>query len=84
MYSIRKYNLNKFINKTLVYNLNEIESLSLMSKCNLGGICTNSTLGWWGGYLNTNCNKKIFYPNKNLNNDWPCDILTSDMTIVSV
>lgn len=53
---------------------NELDSLWLMSKCKLGGICSNSTFSWWGSYLNTNPNKKVYFPNKWLNKNWPCDI----------
>ncbi len=41
----------------------EIISLFLMSMCNRGGICANSSFSWWGSWLNTNPDKKIFMPN---------------------
>jgi len=31
---------------------NEYDSLYLMSRCGVGGICSNSTFSWWGLYLN--------------------------------
>jgi hypothetical protein len=43
-------------------NEDEIMSLTMMSKCNKGGICANSTFSWWGGYLNPN--RTIIIPNK--------------------
>jgi hypothetical protein len=49
---------------TFVEDENEINSLYLMSLCNLGGICGNSTFAWWGAYLNNNVNKKIYFPNR--------------------
>ena len=41
----------------------ETTSLFLMSMCNRGGICANSSFSWWGSWLNPNPDKKIFMPN---------------------
>ncbi len=35
-----------------VVSENELDSLYLMSKCQLGGVASNSTFSWWGLYLN--------------------------------
>lgn len=40
---------------------NELDSLFIMTRCK-GGICANSTLSWWGAYLNRS--RKIILPSK--------------------
>lgn len=81
---IRRYNLSKFKNKTLVTDLNELQTLGLMVQCAKGGICSNSSLSWWGSYLNPSADKKIYFPGKYLKNDWPCNIFTDDMIVVPI
>ena len=70
-------------NKTIVVE-NELDTLWLMSRCSKGAICGNSTFSWWGAYLNTNPDKKVYMPDKWLNNDWSCDIWPSFATKVSI
>jgi len=56
--------LFKNINSFFVENENEVNSIYLMSMCNVGGICANSSFSWWGSYLNKNPEKDIYFPNK--------------------
>jgi hypothetical protein len=46
----------------LIDNLNELETIYIMSNTKCGGICSNSTLSYWGGFLNNNPNN-IYWPN---------------------
>lgn len=46
----------------VVSGLGTLETLALMSRCELGGICANSTFSWWGGYFNRTVGKVIFFP----------------------
>lgn len=39
---------------------NKLISIQLMSMCGRGGICSNSLISWWGGWLNGN---EIVFPN---------------------
>lgn len=62
-------------NKNVIYvDEDEINSLYLMSYCNIGGIGCNSTFSWWGGYLNQNANKTVIYPKKWYGNNENIDI----------
>jgi hypothetical protein len=45
----------------------EVDSLYLMTQCELGGICPNSSFSWWGAFLNPN--RCITMPNKWFSNN---------------
>jgi hypothetical protein len=75
------FNGNNF---EFVENENELNSLYLMSLCKLGGIAANSSFSWWGGYLNENINKTVFFPNKWINADWDVEIGFTGCKIVSI
>ena len=42
-------------------DLNEIETLALMSLCTNGAICANSTLSWWGAFLGSHAKRSPVY-----------------------
>lgn len=55
-----KSNLN-YSNSTVVEGLEDYEELWAISLCN-HNIMSNSSFSWWGSYLNTNVDKKVFVP----------------------
>ena len=61
-------------NVRYILDLDEIDSLYLMSMCMKGGIGANSSYSWWGGYLNENIDKLVIYPDRWFNTDWEVDI----------
>ena len=48
---------------------NEVIALVQLSKCWIGGICSNSTFSWWGAYLNANPNRVVTFPRKWMNSN---------------
>jgi len=61
-------------NKTFVEGLSAVDTLYLMSLCERGGICSNSTFSWWGGWLNVNQEKLVIFPQTWMNMDRRVDI----------
>ena len=47
------------------------DTLKIMSRCEYGGICSNSTFSWWGSYLNNSLKKKVYMPAKWFNPPMP-------------
>ena len=62
----------------------EVTTFYLMQRCHKGGICSNSTFGWWAGWLNQNENKRIFMPAKWINMDIENDIYPDGIEIIEV
>ena len=67
-------NLSYLKDCIFIQNKDELDDFYLMTMCYKGGIACNSTFSWWGGYLNTNENKIIIFPNKWFLNDWIVEI----------
>ena len=75
--------LGSYQEKTFVDNLGEVESLYLMSLCQRGGICANSTYSWWGAYLNNHPEKTVIFPKRWFNlPGWPFDDIFLEGSVV--
>jgi len=55
-----------------------------MKRCSKGGICSNSTYGWWASWLNTNNDKLVFMPSRWINMDVNGTIYPDYATIIDV
>jgi len=62
----------------------EVATFYLMQRCCKGGICSNSTYGWWAGWLNTYEDKQIYMPSKWINMELVNDIYPEGTYIVEV
>lgn len=71
---IKNYPLFENINKTIISNMNSLDSLYFMSLCKKGGICANSTFSGWGAKFNENVDKTIVCPKQWINIDYAYEV----------
>lgn len=78
-------NLHQYhFNYIILDEPDEVISFYLMNRCLKGGICSNSTFGWWAGWLNINENKRLFMPSKWINMDLENDIYPEGIEMIEV
>lgn len=68
----------------IVHDPDELVHFYLMIRCKKGGICANSTFGWWAGWLNTNPEKQIYMPSKWINGITETNIYPEGAIIIDV
>jgi hypothetical protein len=56
-----------FLESYDIIQVDELDTIYLMTQCGKGGICSNSTFSWWGSYLNASPNKRVYMPTPFLN-----------------
>lgn len=58
------YSVLEGVSHSVVFNMDEIRTLGLMSLCGRGGICANSSFSWWGGWLNECPGRLVVFPSR--------------------
>jgi len=77
---LHQYGLNYIV----INEPDEVIGFYLMKRCSKGGICSNSTYGWWASWLNTNSEKLVFMPSRWINMDVNGTIYPDYATIIDV
>jgi hypothetical protein len=69
-------------NVTFIEDMEAYSTIMFMAAAGKGGICSNSTFSWWGGYLGSKQKRHIYFPRKWINNNWECDIWFSGSIVI--
>lgn len=70
---------------TIIDELSAIDTLYFMASCKKGGICANSSFSWWGSYLNSNPEKRVYFPYEWMTNiKGPIDVYPDGAIVVKV
>jgi hypothetical protein len=57
----------RFPNVQFINESDELRAFYMISFCQKGGICANSTFSWWAAQLNRNPLKRVYMPSKMIN-----------------
>lgn len=68
----------------VVRDPDEVLHFYLMIRCRKGGICSNSTFGWWASWLNTSSEKRVYMPNRWINGEEDIQIYPSWAILLDV
>jgi len=71
---VKTFSVLNDIRKTIITDMDTLDSLYFMSLCKNGGICANSTFSGWGSKLNNNKNKTVICPKQWININYPYEI----------
>lgn len=64
-------------------DLDEIQSLALMSLCTEGAICANSTFSWWGAFLGAHAKRSpVFVPSRWISDPPIVSLFPDDWTVL--
>lgn len=64
-------------------DLDEIQSLALMSLCTEGAICANSTFSWWGAFLGPHAKRSpVFVPSRWISDPPIVSLFPDDWTVL--
>jgi hypothetical protein len=65
--------------------MSTLDTLHFMAACRLGGICANSSFSWWGSYLNSYLDKRVYFPYEWMTNiHVPIDVYPDNALVIKV
>lgn len=70
----KTYSILDTIEKTIIEDMDTLDSFYFMSLCRKGGICANSTFSGWASMLNDNPDKTVIVPKNWINVVYPYEI----------
>jgi len=66
-------------------HMSTLDTLHFMAACRLGGICANSSFSWWGSYMNSYLDKRVYFPYEWMTNiHVPIDVYPDNALVIKV